>query len=180
MIIAQGVRACESFETFAPLRDMGNTAPDKMNNRQVQPPSQSTLDSVRQCQHGRSFTSAERSAGGLGLRFTVREDGSVHAHWTSPEHLQSYPGIIHGGILASLMDCAMVQNLFARGVTAKTGELTVRYRSSAKIDEPLDITGRMVDAHPPLFHMAAEIRQGERVCASAKAKFMALDMTKPD
>ena len=41
---------------------------------------------------------------GLGLRFYQTGLGEVAAEVTVPEHFQGYPGIVHGGVVAAMLD----------------------------------------------------------------------------
>ena len=78
---------------------------------------------------------------GLGLQFRV-EGGRVSATFTAkPEH-QGFPGQVHGGIIASVLDEAMGWAMYASGTWAVTGKIDVRYR------EPLALGGTaLVEAH---------------------------------
>lgn len=123
-------------------------------------------------EHRRCFACRSVAKGGLGLQFTVRADGSVATTWDCPPGIESYAGIVHGGILATAMDSAMVHALFARGIIARTGELSVRYRQPVRADAAITISAQLSDACPPLYRMEAEIHQTGALCACAKAKFM--------
>jgi acyl-coenzyme A thioesterase PaaI-like protein len=113
--------------------------------------------------------------GGLGLSFALRDDGSVAAEWLCPAGGESYAGIVHGGVLATALDSAMVHCLFARDIVARTGELTVRYRRSVRSGAPVTVTACLRESFAPLHYLEAEIRQDGSVCAQARAKFMAVD-----
>jgi acyl-coenzyme A thioesterase PaaI-like protein len=123
-------------------------------------------------EHQRCFTHVSKENGGLGLVFHVEPNGDVRSEWECVEGLESYNGILHGGIQAALMDSAMVQALFARGIVGRTGEMTIRYHVSVVPTKPVTITARLVMAHSPLFKLEAEIHQDGLLCAVAKAKFM--------
>ena len=59
---------------------------------------------------------------GLGLRFEPQADGSVAAYFACAPNYQGYPGRLHGGVVSMLLDAAMTNCLFARGIQAVTGE----------------------------------------------------------
>jgi uncharacterized protein (TIGR00369 family) len=99
-------------------------------------------------------------------------DGDVTARWTCPAGGESYPGIVHGGVVATLLDAAMVHALFARGVVARTGELRIRYRSPVCIGSPVVVRAKLANEGGRLFVLEAELRQGTSLCAEARAKFM--------
>ena len=123
--------------------------------------------------HRHCFVCGDAAAGGLGLRFRVMADGRVEAEWRSPSEYQSYDGILHGGLIATLLDGAMVQALFARGVVARTAELRVRYRHPVHVGEPVTVTARLVKFFDALYCLEAEVRQQVVICGTAEAKFVA-------
>jgi acyl-coenzyme A thioesterase PaaI-like protein len=57
---------------------------------------------------------------------------------------QGYDGIVHGGILATLMDEAMAYCLWLRGVPVVTAKLSLRYRDPVAVGERLLIYGRLI------------------------------------
>jgi acyl-coenzyme A thioesterase PaaI-like protein len=128
-------------------------------------------------EHAKCFACRPISEGGLGLEFDVQPDGTVESAWICPSGVESYAGIVHGGILATALDSAMVHVLFASGIIARTGELRIRYRRSVRTGTPARVTARLCDALRPLFRLEAEIRQDGIVCTQATAKFMALEFT---
>ena len=109
---------------------------------------------------------------GLALDFDVNDDGSVTASFLGHPALEGYPGRLHGGMIASLLDGAMTNCLFAHGHVAVTAELKVRYRSPVAIGCEMVVRAWMEKPHPPLYLMRAELNQGGCVKATATAKFM--------
>jgi acyl-coenzyme A thioesterase PaaI-like protein len=106
---------------------------------------------------------------GLGLSLHVGEDGATV--WTEfaprPEHI-GFEGIVHGGMLATVLDEAMVWAATWAGKRfCVAGEMTVRFRKSAavgrllrceaKVDPPaskrpglprlFNVTGTIVEVH---------------------------------
>ncbi len=109
---------------------------------------------------------------GLGLKFTCGKDGSVTATFLGHPALEGFQGLLHGGMVASLLDGAMTNCLFAHGRVAMTGELNVRYRKPVVIGEEMLIHAWITRSSPPLHLLAAELKQGNCVKAAAKAKFV--------
>lgn len=139
----------------------------------VAAPSDARLAALCAREHARCFACRPVAAGGLGLRFAVEPDETVTAQWMPPAGYESYAGVLHGGLLATVLDSAMVHALFARGVVARTGELTLRYRRPVQHAAPVTARAWLRSAYPPLFQLEAEIRQVGAVCVHARAKFMA-------
>ena len=108
----------------------------------------------------------------MGLEFTVHDDGSVSASLHGHFALEGFQGCLHGGMIASLLDGAMTNCLFARGLVAMTAELKVRYRKPVVIGEEMLIRAWITESFPPLYYLKAELRQKDCLKVSATAKFM--------
>ena len=144
-----------------------------MPPEEAEVPSDVRLQALCAREHQACFACRPVGQGGLGLVFTVQADGAVVADWAPPPGVESFAGIVHGGLLATALDSAMVHALFARGIVARTGELTVRYRQSVRLGAQVRVVGRHRQAAHPLHYLEAEIWQGGALCARAQAKFMA-------
>jgi acyl-coenzyme A thioesterase PaaI-like protein len=81
---------------------------------------------------------------GLRIRFSFASDGSVSADWTPTEAWQGFRGIIHGGIISTVLDEAMAKAVAAAG-RALTGELRVRFRYPVAPGQELRIRGWIVE-----------------------------------
>ena len=117
----------------------------------------------------------ERNESGLGLRFEPQADGSVVGHFACPPEYQGYPGRLHGGVVSMLLDAAMTNCLFARGIPAVTGRLNVRFRHPVKLGADAVMRAWVVEQYPPLYLLKAELNQEGNVCALADAKFFQED-----
>ena len=94
---------------------------------------------------------------GLGIRFFADSDGA-YAQYVPPVGFQGYDGILHGGILSTLLDEIMVKALAARQITAVTGKLEVRFRKSAPMGDKLFIKGWVVSERKMSFQVAGCIK----------------------
>lgn len=106
------------------------------------------------------------------LRFALLAPGQVSAEFVGRPHHQGYPGLIHGGVISSLLDAAMTHCLFSLGHQALTAELQVRFLAPAPLQTPLILTGRLLNQRRHLFQLEAELCQGDRPLARANAKFL--------
>ena len=109
---------------------------------------------------------------GLALEFDVLADGSVTASFLGNPTLEGYPGWLHGGMIASLLDGVMTNCLFARGLVGVTADLNVRYRKPIEIGSEMLLRGWLERSRPPLYFMRAELHQENCLKASASAKFL--------
>jgi uncharacterized protein (TIGR00369 family) len=122
--------------------------------------------------HPRCVVCGARDPLGLGLHFTSGEDGSVESGFRCDSELEGYPGQLHGGMIALLLDAAMTHCLFSRGRRAVTAELTVRYREPVATDRPASVRARIEGSRHRLSVVKAELLQGGRARAWATAKFV--------
>lgn len=109
------------------------------------------------------FVCGEPRLGRLGVRFKV-VDGTVRAIFKPSEKHVGYPDIVHGGILASLLDEAMVWAVFAAtGRFAVSAELTIRYLKPLAPGQTVEIVGYVVRRQRRLFDVASEIHDEQAV-----------------
>lgn len=108
----------------------------------------------------------------LRLRFDPGPDGGVVARFRGRSELQGYDGILHGGVIASLLDAAMTNCLFQMAVEAVTGDLRIRYRRSVPYYADLELRARVLLVKRPLFVVEADLVCDSRIAASASARFM--------
>lgn len=81
---------------------------------------------------------------GLKLTFYAQPDGTVAGDYTVPRHFEGYPGIAHGGVVASILDEAVSRVFMVPDHTRfmYTGRLTTRLRRHVPVEQPLHITAR--------------------------------------
>jgi uncharacterized protein (TIGR00369 family) len=133
---------------------------------------QALLEETRAQAHGRCTACGHVDGHLPRLRFAVADDGSVHAHFLPDEACEGYAGILHGGVIAMLLDAAMTNCLFAQGRHGLTAEVCVRFRHPVASDSPLRLRAYVRRASPPLFVLHAELHQAGQVRATAIGKFM--------
>lgn len=113
------------------------------------------------------------SPGGLlGLRF--RPDGarSVVASIRPLQEWQGYAGILHGGMVSTLLDAAMTHCLFHHEVEAMTASLKVRFLEPAPCAGLLDLRATLSDRRRHVYLLDAELSAHGRVLARAEARFI--------
>lgn len=121
--------------------------------------------------HSQCFVCGPHTPGGIHLR--IRHHGrTVEGEVTVPEQFQSYDGIVHGGIVAALLDAAMVRcvqrQYSANPVTCK---LDTRYLHEAPIGRTMSIVAECTTRRGEICWANAELRDGNRPCARARGVF---------
>lgn len=82
---------------------------------------------------------------GLKLRIYQTEPGIIETSYTAPDHFQGYPGVLHGGIVATILD--EISGRAQMGDVAAprfmfTAKLEVKYRKNVPTGKPLKIIGK--------------------------------------
>lgn len=132
------------------------------------------LSILSEREHGHCIVCGSGNHQGLQLQFTVSPDGSVKSVFSCQKLFEGYDGMLHGGIASSLLDGAMTNCLFSKGIVATTGELVVRFLHPVAIDQKAVVRARVVKSHPPLHVVEADLLQGDEVQVRATGKFMEL------
>jgi len=96
----------------------------------------------------------------------------VTAVFDCPPQYQAYPGRLHGGIVALLLDTAMTQCLFARGAQGVTARLMIRFDAPVRIETEAVVQAAPAQGNRPMRKLRAEIIQEGTVCATAEATFL--------
>ena len=122
--------------------------------------------------HSRCLICGRLNPRSLNLSFQVKEDGGVETEFSPSPELQGYQGVLHGGVIASLLDAAMTHCLFHNDIKAVTGDLHVRYVHPIPCEAPLHIHAEITTAYSPLYCLESEIISDQVVMARAKVKFM--------
>jgi acyl-coenzyme A thioesterase PaaI-like protein len=95
---------------------------------------------------------------GLRLRYHSDPDGSSCATWIPTAEWQGFQGIIHGGIIGTVLDEAMAKAVRTAGYEALTGELRVRFRHHVQPGEELTIRGWVVEGTTRMIKAEATLR----------------------
>jgi acyl-coenzyme A thioesterase PaaI-like protein len=118
---------------------------------------------------------------GLKLNIYQVEPGVIETTFTAPEHFQGYPGVLHGGIVATILDEISGRAHMGDDPAAPrflfTGKLEVIYRKNVPIGKPLRIVGKVGKQH----ERAAEGWAGiydEQGALLAEAKTLLFDVPK--
>ncbi|HVM49775.1 MAG TPA: PaaI family thioesterase [Candidatus Acidoferrum sp.] len=134
--------------------------------------SRARLTAIRSQAHPFCVVCSPSNPLGLGLDFAVHQDGSVSASLHGHPALEGFQGFLHGGMIASLLDGAMANCLFAQGCVALTAELKVRYRKPVIIGQEMRVRAWITRSQAPLHLLAAELQQEGCIKARASAKFL--------
>jgi uncharacterized protein (TIGR00369 family) len=92
----------------------------------------------------RCFVCGENNPDGLQLVLRMdKDEGRAAADVVFPERFQGWEGIVHGGLLATVLDEVMIYAARSNGLRCVTGEITVRYVKPARTGEAYRLEGRV-------------------------------------
>jgi uncharacterized protein (TIGR00369 family) len=123
------------------------------------------------------FVCGVENPAGLQLAFYEQEDGAVISEVTLPDRYQGYPGVVHGGIVASMLD-EVAGRAAMQGDTARfmmTAKMEIRYRRPVPIGQPLRLVGRLEKRRGRLTTVRGEIRLPDG-SLGAEAEALLLDI----
>ena len=116
------------------------------------------------------FVCGVNNAEGLRLAFELdAEARSIRTRWTPEPRFQSFPGIVHGGVLGVLLDEAVGKICYDLGLPAVTAAMNVRYLLPVKIGEEVEVRGRITEENGRMIKGISEIILGDgRTAARAE------------
>ena len=122
----------------------------------------------------RCFACGAQNPSGLHLVFWSEGD-SIVSEFTPELAFQGFPGVVHGGILATVLDETLSRTATGEGRWMMTGRLEVRYRSVAPLGRKLRVSGRTIASRARAITAAGEIRLADEpgtLIATAEGTFL--------
>lgn len=128
------------------------------------------------------FVCGEKNNFGLHASFYETEDNELVALINPSEEHQGYPGRMHGGIAASILDETIERSINAGRegqIWGVTLELKTRFRKPIPLNEQLKVIGRVTNEGNRYFEGTGEIllANGE-IAVSAEGKYLKADLSK--
>jgi len=124
--------------------------------------------------HTNCFACGSNNGVGLRLNFHKQEDGSVSGNFFADPKFEGYSGIIHGGIIATLLDSAMTHCLLMKDIPALTGRLSIKYSTPIRTGTVVKLEARIVDQFHEMFILEGRALVDGKKVASAEAKYRSM------
>ena len=123
--------------------------------------------------HNRCFGCGPANPIGLHLDFYVAEDQSVVCMPVVAANFEGPPGLLHGGIIATLLDEAMSKAVRVRGLTAMTRQMDVEYLRPVPSATAIRIVGKRVRSEGRKHCTEAQLFDDKlKILATAKGLFI--------
>ncbi len=120
---------------------------------------------------------------GLAMTFYEIGPGHVVSDYAVPEHFQGYPGVVHGGVVATMLD-EIANRVLLVGDHSRmmmTAKLTTRYRKPVPVGELLKIEGWLTRDRGRFAMARGEIRLADgSLAAEAEATLVTIEVPGTD
>lgn len=113
------------------------------------------------------------------------DDNEVVATWEPKEHHLAFPGILNGGIIATLIDChgTGTANAAAHKATSDleqhfmhvTGGISVKYLRPTPIDKPIQLRARVTEMSESRIKVSCDLYSGDVNCATGEVVTVRVD-----
>ena len=119
------------------------------------------------------FACGPDSANGLRMTFEYG-DGTARSRVVPRREFGGWSNIMHGGIVATLLDEAMAHAALGAGVRAVTARIEVRFRHPVPTDKPLVVEGKVTSRRGRVVEIEGTLsgEDGTRY-AESHARFLA-------
>jgi uncharacterized protein (TIGR00369 family) len=117
------------------------------------------------------FACGQQNENGLRLRPAASEGRAV-LHWTPPPHYQGYAGVLHGGVIATLLDEVMAHAALSLVGRAPTAELSLQFLKPVMTERELEIRAEVRERRRRILVVGAELIQDGELRARAEGKFV--------
>jgi uncharacterized protein (TIGR00369 family) len=126
------------------------------------------------------FACSPHNPVGLQLSFVETDEG-VESVWNPKQYYEGYPGVIHGGILSTLIDEVAAWTLYIKGeCSGVTSRLNVKYaKPVSSQQEHVVIKGKMREIKRSLAFIDVQIiNETGEVCTSGEAVYFIIPREK--
>jgi len=122
--------------------------------------------------HANCFACGPNKDGGLRLAFQEKEDGSVVGYFAADPKFEGYSGMVHGGIIATLLDSAMTHCLMKKGLFTLTGRLSIRYSFPIRVGTVVKLEAKVLKRLHKVFFLQAKVFVEKKKAACAEACYV--------
>lgn len=120
------------------------------------------------------FVCGENNANGLKLSFEIdKEKQTLKTTFIASPTFQGWDGIVHGGIISTLLDEVMAKLIHELGYQAVTASLEIKFKKPAPILEPLLVHGEIAEVSKRLIRTKARVaKEDGTILATGTSTFL--------
>jgi uncharacterized protein (TIGR00369 family) len=130
--------------------------------------------------YGNCFVCGEKNPNGLRLNFEIdKERQTLKTVFVANPTFQGWDGIVHGGIISTLLDEATAKLVYELGYQAVTASLEIRFKKPAPILELLRVYGEITEVGKKLIRAKARVEKEDgTILATGIATFLKSSLAK--
>jgi len=112
--------------------------------------------------YGNCFVCGENNPNGLHLNFDIDpEKQTLKTTFIASPTFQGWDGLVHGGIISTLLDEAMAKLSYELGYGTVSVSLEIRYKRPVPILQPLIVYGEITEVNKRLVKARARVTNEE-------------------
>lgn len=116
------------------------------------------------------FVCGKNNPRGLKLKINA-DNGKTEFVFRARKEYEGWKGIIHGGIVSTLLDEAMVWACTSAGYKTVTAEINVRFRKPLYVGTTVKVEGRIEDVKKRLIIAYGVVFDDKEIYAEGRGKF---------
>ena len=122
------------------------------------------------------FVCGEKNPAGLYLKFSLSARGKVLTEFIPQKIHQGYKNIVHGGIISTVIDEAMVKAALMQGMPAVTAEISIRFKNPLMSGEKVLVEASIVNMHRKIIETSVVAKKTDNtIIAEGHAKLLRRD-----
>ena len=124
--------------------------------------------------YGNCFVCGKNNPNGLQLNFEIdKEEQTLKTTFIASPTFQGWEGIVHGGIISTLLDEAMAKLIYELGYQAVTASLEIKFKKPAPTLAPLHVYGEITEVSKRLIRAKAHIvKEDGTILATGTSTFL--------
>ncbi|SMB85278.1 Acyl-coenzyme A thioesterase PaaI, contains HGG motif [Desulfonispora thiosulfatigenes DSM 11270] len=118
------------------------------------------------------FACGEGNVKGLKLKF-FKEGNKIITEFIASEEHQGYPGIMHGGLITTILDELMSRSVNSLGFFGVTARMEIRFREQVPIGEKIRYESKIINERKKVVDLEGKaILPNGKIAAETMARFM--------
>jgi acyl-coenzyme A thioesterase PaaI-like protein len=130
------------------------------------------LKKIELVDDGHCFACGEKNQSGLKLEFRT-ENGKVFSKFIPQKIHQGFKNIVHGGIISTILDEAMMKAVLYQGIDVITAEIAVRFKNPLHVGDKAFVEAEIKKMGNRLIETSARMKKNNTIIiAEAHAKLL--------
>lgn len=122
------------------------------------------------------FVCGSQNAHGLKLNFRYDEEtDEIVSDTVFADHFQGWAGVLHGGLISTVLDEVMIKAAAHKGFKCVTAELNIRFKKPALLKKKFTIRGKIKEARKRIIFAESRLVDSDNTTiAAANGKFITI------